>query len=115
MKKHIQAADADLVRTKTERQLTKPAVIMQPPSEQLPDTNMKSNPLSSEFHMKLQKDTTDKDSEPKEQTKRVVDKKISSQTFVSRNQRNGTLHIKVDKQFFEILNGSNLENNSLHT
>ena len=33
----------------------------------------------------------------KEQAKKVVDRKISSSTLVSRNQRNGTLHIKIDK------------------
>ena len=51
----------------------------------------------------------------KDLPKKPVDKKISSQTLVSRNQRNGTLHIKIDKSFFEILNGSNLEDNTFHT
>lgn len=66
MKKHIQAADADLVRIKTERQLAKPAEMMQQPLEDLPDTNMKNNPLSSEFHQKVQSVSNDKDTESKE-------------------------------------------------
>ena len=66
MKKHIQAADADLVRTKTERQLAKPAGMMQQPLSNMPDTNMKNNPLSSEFHVKQQTGENDKDTESKE-------------------------------------------------
>ena len=47
--------------------------------------------------------------------KKSVDKKITQQTLVSRNQRNGILHVRFDQQFFEILKESNLEDNTFHT
>lgn len=117
IKLHKEAAGADMVRIKTERHLIKsanlqptikPEQIVDSPDQKC-DQETPAKPVEITVTNLIEE--TPKITEPK----KPVDKKISQQTLVSRNQRNGTLHVKFDQQFFEILKESNLEDNTFHT
>lgn len=118
MKLHKEAAGAEMVRIKTERHLLKTPGFLQSKhkaAEIAGEAPEKQAPAETERPIEIIVDGPADQSAPKEEALLSPQKKISQQSLVSRNQRNGTLHVKFDKNFFEILKEANLEDNSFHT
>lgn len=118
MKLHKEAAGAEMVRIKTERHLLKaPGFLQSKPkvAEKAGEVPERAAEPDAERPIEILVEGPCEQSPPKEETQTQPDKKISQQTLVTRNQRNGTLHVKFDKNFFEILKEANLEDNSFHT